>query len=165
MSTSDFWRAVAAGFFGSFVMVVVAAWQIGIGIHPHDPAGLMAKTLDPLGSGRGWAWGSFYHYMNGITLALIYARFINGRVALHPLVLANLYGLALVVVAMGILAPTLMAQHVGFFGINSGHPINATIGSIIAHGAYGTTLGLFYLPEQKRAAGAGVSEARMRTAS
>lgn len=163
MSTSDFWRAAAAGFFGSFVMVVVAAWQIGIGVHPHDPAGLMAKTLDPLGTGRGWTWGSFYHYMNGITLALIYARFINGRVALHPLVLANLYGLALVVVAMGILAP-MLAQQLGFFGINSGHPINLTIGSIIAHAAYATTLGLFYLPEPKRAAGAGLGEARARAA-
>src|SRR5712692_6912826 len=120
MSTSDFWRAVIAGFFATYVMTVAAAWQQAIGIHPHDPAGFMAQSLDPLGSGRGWAWGSFYHFMNGITLALLYARLIHGRLSLHPLVLANLYGLGLVVVAMGILAPLLAPEQIGFFALKTG---------------------------------------------
>ena len=158
MSTYDFWRAVIAGFFATYVMTVAAAWQHAIGIHPHDPAAFMAQSLDPLGSGRGWAWGSFYHYMNGLALALVYARWIHGRLSFHPLVLANLYGLGLVVVAMGILAPLLAPEQVGFFALKTDHALNFTLGSILAHAAYGTTLGLFYLPEQRRAAAVGVEE-------
>jgi len=148
------------GVFATYVMTVAAAWQHAIGIHPHDPAQFMAQSLDPLGSGRGWVWGSFYHYINGITLALVYARWIHGKLSLHPLVLANLYGLGLVGVAMGILAPLLAPAQIGFFALKTGQALNFTIGSIIAHAAYGTTLALFYLPERQRAAGGGMKEER-----
>lgn len=150
MSRLEFGRAVAAGFFGSYAMAVAGAWQVAIGLHPHDPAALMARTLDPLGGGRGWAWGLFYHYMNGIVLALIYARFINRRVALHPLILANLYGLALAVLA------TVVGPRLSPHAIGTGHPVNRVLGRIMAHAAYATTLALFYLSEPNRLGDAGI---------
>lgn len=150
MSRSEFWRAVAAGFFGSYAMSVAGAWQIAIGLHPHDPAALMARTLDPLGSGRGLAWGFFYHYVNGIALALIYARFINRRMALHPLILANLYGLALTAIAT-VVVPALSPHAIG-----AGHLANRVLGRIVTHAAYATTLALFYLSEPNRPGDAGI---------
>lgn len=138
MKTSDFWRAVIAGFFATYVMSAIGAWEKAIGIPPHESIGLLATT--PV--------ASIDFYLNGIVLTLIYARWIHGLFNWHPLIVANLYGLVLVFVAMGILVP-LHAPEVGFFAFGTGQGLKFTLGSVFARIAYGTVLALFYLPEER----------------
>lgn len=138
MKSSDFWRAVIAGLFATYVMSAIGVWEKSIGFPPHESVGLLATTPMAL----------FEFYMNGVVLALIYAKWIDGLFNWHSLVLANLYGLLLVFIAMGILVP-LHAPEVGFFAIHTGQALKFTVGSIVARVAFGTVLALFYLPEER----------------
>lgn len=140
MKASDFWRAVIAGFFAAYLMGLVSGWERGLGGVPSPQSlGLLATSPTI----------PFDFYINGIVLALIYAKWIHGCFNWHPLILANLYSLALVFVAMGILVP-LLDPGVGFFAIKTGDALKFTMGHIIARVAFGTVLALFYLPEETR---------------
>ena len=78
MKASDFWRAVIAGFFAAYLMGVVSGWERTLGGVPSpQPLGLLATSPTI----------PFDFYINGIVLALIYARWIHGRFNWHPLIL------------------------------------------------------------------------------
>ena len=140
MKVSDFGRAVVAGFFAAYVMSVVSTWTKTLGV-PADEA--TRFTVTSLGEGGPTV---FSYYMNGIVLALIYARWVNGLFNLHPLILANLYGFALVFIVMGILVP-ILAPEMGFFAFRTGQALGLTLGTIIDRVTYATVLSMFYLPE------------------
>lgn len=140
MKASDFWRAVIAGFFAAYLMGVVSGWERSLGGVPSPQSlGLLATSPTI----------PFDFYINGIVLALIYAKWIHGLFNWHPLILANLYSLLLVFIAMGILVP-LLAPEVGFFALSTGEGLKFTVGSVLARIAFGTVLALFYLPEEVR---------------
>lgn len=140
MKASDFGRAVIAGFFAAYLMGLVSGWERSLGGVPSPQSlGLLATSPTI----------AFDFYINGIILALIYAKWIHGRFNWHPLILANFYSVALVFIAMGILIP-LLAPEVGFFAIKTGNALRFTLESVIARVAFGTVLALFYLPEEVR---------------
>lgn len=140
MKNFDFRRAVVAGFFAAYVMSVVSTWTKTLGVPAYETIRLTAASLGE------WGPNVFSYYMNGIVLALIYARWIHGLFNLHPLILANLYGLAMVFITMGILVP-ILAPEVGFFAFRTGQALSFTLGTILDRVVYATVLSLFYLPE------------------
>jgi len=140
MKDFDFRRAVVAGFFAAYVMSTVSTWTKTLGVPAHEAIRL---TSTPMGE---WGPNVFTYYMNGIVLALIYARWIHGLFNLHPLILANLYGLVMVFIVMGVLVP-ILAPEAGFFAFRTGRALGFTLGTIIDRVTYATVLSLFYLPE------------------
>ena len=70
MDTPNYWRGCFSGIIATYVMTVAAQWVRGIGLPPADPSRLMAYSFGQ----APYLIGLAAHFMNGIILGLVYAR-------------------------------------------------------------------------------------------
>lgn len=147
MSQTNFLRAVVAGVIATYVMTMTGFWQAGIGLPKMDPAGMMAAQM-----GQGYGWGQAAHFLNGIILALIYARWFYGRLPGARLVKGAIYGVIATIAAVAVVVPLISASlphPVGIFFGNTPMPGAMLFGALVGHLAYGVALGLTYTPAER----------------
>ena len=147
MTGANFLRAVVAGFIGTYVMTMTGFWQAGIGLPKMDPAGLMAANM-----GQRYGWGQAAHFLNGIILALIYARWVYGRLPGAPVVRGILFGLVATIGAVVVVVPLISASMetpVGIFFTKTPMPGAMLLGALVGHLGYGVALGLIYTPTEQ----------------
>ncbi len=147
MSRTNFLRAMVAGFIATYVMTMTGFWQAGIGLPKMDPAGMMAAQM-----GQGYGWGQAAHFLNGIILALIYARWLYGLLPGAPLLKGVLFGIMATIAAVVAVVPLISASMptpVGIFFSNTPMPGAMLLGALIGHLAYGVALGLAYCPAEE----------------
>ena len=128
--SANYGRVIIGGVLGTLVMTAVGVYVAPMmGMPPMNPADMLAMKM-----GGSAALGWMGHLMIGIVLALIYAKFVLGR----------LPGPAPMQGALFSLAPWLMAQVVvmpmmgmGFF---SGS-MTPALGSLVGHLMYGLVMG------------------------
>ena len=140
----QFLRAILSGFFATFVMTIAGYWQLGLGLPRVDAGGVLAQNAR-----RSELWGSYAHYMNGIILALGYARWLEPLLP-GPAALKGLsYGVATSLLADGLVMP-LIDPRVGPFFAKTPRPARLRTASLLVHLAYGLALGVFYAERSAR---------------
>lgn len=147
MSGSNFLRAITAGFIATFVMTVTGFWQAGIGLPKFDVGSMLAANM-----GHGYGWGQAAHFIDGMLLALIYARWLYRVLPGPVLVRGILYGIITTVAAGVIVVPLItasLAEPAGFFFARTPMPGMMILGSLIIHLAYGIILGILYIPAEE----------------
>ena len=70
MERPNYFRAAVCGLVATYVMSIAGHWEVGIGLPRMDPSRLMAFSL---GKAPYWV-GGLTHYVNGLVLGLMYAR-------------------------------------------------------------------------------------------
>ncbi len=140
MDAATFWRAVVAGFLATFVMTLTGFWQGSLGFLARiDVSGMVAASM-----GQSWGWGAAAHHLNGVILALIYARWLHGRLPGNDVVGAWLYGGVILTLAAALVVVPLANPAAGVLFSKTGMAGKLLLSSFVIHSAYGITLGLAY---------------------
>lgn len=132
----NYQRAIIAGIVATFVMSIAAQWVAAIGLPKADPSRLMQYSF----GGSPYILGLAAHFMNGIVLALMYAKW-KGRVpGGSTLMRGVVIGVATMLAAQLLVGPGVGPM--GFFWEHGGLPRVAT--SLIAHLTFGIALTVAY---------------------
>lgn len=140
MERPDYWRAAIAGVIATYVMSVAAQWTTALGLPRADPSRLMAYSF----GNAPYAVGLFAHGMNGLILALMYARWqrlVPGKTAW---IKGIWVGLITALVTQMLVGPLVGPS--GFFWTKP-NPVGQLLTSLIAHLAYGLVLAVGYSRE------------------
>lgn len=155
MNSSTFWRAVIAGFLATFVMTMTGFWQGSLGFLARmDVAGMVAGSM-----GQSWDWGWLTHHLNGVILALVYVRWIHGRLPGGNLLQGWLYGGIGLTAAAALVVVPLANPDAGILFSKTPMPGKMLLSSFVAHSAYGVALGLAFPARPTGSAAAGVRSA------
>lgn len=138
----DWLQAIVVGLLATHVMNVTGFWQAGLGLMQMDVGAMLAANM-----GQGYVWGQLAHYLNGIVLAVIYARWIMAILPGGPVAKGLAYGLLTTVAAGIIVAP--LAAEAGIFFTNAPNPGLMVLSSLTAHLAYGLAVALAYRPGER----------------
>lgn len=140
MSSRTFWHAVVAGFLASFVMTMTGFWQGSLGFLARlDVSGMVAGSM-----GQSWGWGAAAHHLNGVILALIYARWLHGRLPGSDLVQGWIYGGIVLTLAAALVVVPLANPAAGVLFAKTGMVGHMMLSTFVIHSAYGVALGLAY---------------------
>ena len=133
-------RAAVAGVIGTGVMTGLLLVEPSVGL-PRIAIGQILSTSLGLASAHlpiGPALGWIIHFLFGIVLALIYARFLVGRLPGGVLVRGVLYGVLVFVVAQVVFMPLVGG---GVFSNGDGQML---AGSLLGHLVFGGLVGWIY---------------------
>jgi uncharacterized membrane protein YagU involved in acid resistance len=133
MDKPNYWRGFFSGTIATYVMTVSAYWVSSIGLPPTDPSRLMAYSFGQ----APYLFGLAAHFMNGIVIGLIYARwrsFVPG----HSIWMKDIViGVLMTLAAQLIVGPTVGPK--GFFW-QQAQPLGVLATSTIAHLVFGLSL-------------------------
>ncbi|MFB6285831.1 MAG: hypothetical protein ABEK03_04540 [Candidatus Bipolaricaulia bacterium] len=138
----DWLQAIVVGLLATHIMTLTGFWQAGLGLNQMDVGAMLAANMD-----HGYVWGQLAHYLNGIVLAVIYARWVMGLLPGGPFARGLAYGLLTTVAAGIIVAP--LAANAGIFFTAVPNPGLMVLSSLTAHLAYGLAVALAYRPEER----------------
>lgn len=150
MGKTDFTRAATGGLIATYAMMVTGFWQAGApfptvpgwtGLPKIDLGGMLAQNMN-----QHWAIGMLVLFLNGIILALIYARWFWTLLPYPGLVKGLLYGILTWFVASTFISPLVFPW--GFWFRHTPDPLAFILGSFTVHAVYGLALGLSYNPER-----------------
>lgn len=133
MGNPNYWRGTFSGIIATYLMTVSAYWVSSIGLPPTDPSRLMAYSFGQ----APYLFGLAAHFMNGIILGLMYARWrslIPGRsIRVKGIVIGVLMTLAAQLVVGPAVGPK------DFFW-QQAQPLATLATSTIAHLVFGLVL-------------------------
>jgi len=137
-------RAALGGFIGTAVMTAMMYLVAPMmGLHM-DIAAMLGSML-----GGSWAAGLMMHVINGgLILPAIYAYALYDRVPGSPVIRGTTWGVALWLIAQGIVMPMMGA---GVFSSHAGG-VMAAMGSLVGHVMYGSVLGVVAVAPEPRVA-------------
>lgn len=145
ISSSTFWRTVISGFIATFVMMMIAFVQGGMGLPTIDIGHILKESFNQVHSGAPYSilWGNAAYFMMGIILALIWVVFLSGRIPGNWLIQGILYGIIISVIAGLVVSPliTLAAgDSIGIFYSDTWAPGSLLAAGLIMHLGYGIVL-------------------------
>ncbi len=145
MSSSTFWRTVISGFIATFVMMMLAFVQGGIGLATLDIGHILKESFNQVHTGEPYSilWGNVAFYLIGIILALIWVAFLAKRIPGNWLIQGLIYGVIISVIAGGIVSPLITAaagDPIGIFYSDSWAPMALIIAGLVMHLGYGIAL-------------------------
>lgn len=115
-------------------------WQGSLGFLARmDVSGMVAGSM-----GQSWGWGWLVHHLNGVILALVFARWLHGRLPGGDLVQGWIYGGIILTVAAALVVVPLANPDAGVLFSKTPMPGTMLLSSFVAHSAYGIALGLAY---------------------
>lgn len=142
MERPNYWRAAVSGFFATYVMTVAAQWAAGVGLARLDPSRLMAFSFNQ----SPYLFGLAAHFMNGVILGLMYARWerlVPGKNAWAKGLWVGVATTVAAQVVSGIVGPA------GFFW-NRPRFVAGLATSLLAHVVFGVFLAVGYSREGEK---------------
>ena len=140
------------------VATILGLWMGDFGLRRLDwPTANGLVYLPKAGPTALFLVGGFFHYLDGMFFALVFALALAphlpfGSSSRGNLLKALLFGLVLSIVALLIMTPLVYAPArgsvAGFFSLNFGWEY--LVGNLIFHLVYGLHLGLIYNPADER---------------
>lgn len=145
VSTSTFWRTVVCGFIATFVMMMIAFLQGGLGLPVIDVGHFLKETLNMVHDNNpyGIIWGNISFYIIGILLALIWVVFLQRRIPGNWLIQGIIYGVILSIVAAIIVSPLVSlaaGDPFGIFYLETWFPVLMLLAGLTMHIGYGIVL-------------------------
>lgn len=138
MGSPNYFRAAVCGLVATYMMSVAGHWEVSIGLPRLDPSKLMAFSF---GKAPYWV-GAVAHYVNGLILGLMYARwqeYIPGGNRWMKGVTVGVVTTIAAQVISGMVTPR------GFI-----KPLPAIIASLFLHLVFGVALAYAYSKEGER---------------
>ena len=152
ISSSKLVTAVVAGFVATHIATVTGFWYGGIGLPNLDFNTFNGILLLPKSDPQAqFIIGGFFHYLTGISYALVYVYLIHPLIPLPSTTLGNLlkglvFGLVLAIISAGWWVPALFPQFkAGFLTFNFGYSTFVAI--VLWHAIWGLNMGALYNPE------------------
>lgn len=136
MSSPNIQKVVVAGIAGTFAMTVIMLVAPMMGV-PKMDMGEMLGTMNPM-MAMPYMMGWVMHFIIGIILTYIYATFLIDKLPSEGWQRGAIYSVLPWLVMQAMLGPMMGMP---FF---SGGNIMALMGSLIAHLAYGSVMGIVY---------------------
>lgn len=130
-------KAIVAGVAATAVMSVVAMFVAPMMGMPKMDFGAMLGTGNPM-MPMPYAAGWMIHFVMGIIMAIVYAKFLFGKLPGNGIIQGIIYGLILFVLAQVMVMP-MMGN-----GVFSGGNMQMIMGSMIGHIVFGAVLGGVY---------------------
>jgi hypothetical protein len=151
ISSSKLVTAVVAGFVATHIATVTGYWYAGIGLPNLDFNLFNGILLVPKSDAQSqFILGGVFHYMTGISYAIVYVYLIHPLLPLADTTLGNLakgllFGLILGVISALWWVPVLFPQfNAGFATLNFGWTTLAAI--FVWHAVWGINMGALYNP-------------------
>lgn len=139
MTAEFIFKVSYAGFFATYVHMLLGLWAPRVGLPKLDFARRMASLAfdNAYGGKPPYVLGLAILFVNGIFFAMLYAAVIGpllpGTLMMRGFIFTGL----LYLVAQCVFVPAIM--HDGFFGLKNKEPTYVTV--IIVYGAFGLVLG------------------------
>ena len=139
MTAEFIFKASFAGFFATYIHMLLGLWAPQVGLPRVDFAKRMASlAFDNAYDGNPpYGLGLAVLYLNGIFFGLLYAAVIGPLLPGTPMMRGLIFTGGLYLVAQCFFVPLFM--HGGFFGLKSNEPTYITV--IIIYGVFGLVLG------------------------
>lgn len=133
--------AVLAGFIATFIATRWGYLETRVGLPQLDFLTFSGSQAAPKDVSPAFIynWGAILHYVDGVIFAIIYDRYIYGRLPGHDLFRGLIYGI-LVWIGAGLVYLPLSGA--GLFGAGLGGPFLWAV--LIWHIVWGIVLGVFY---------------------
>jgi hypothetical protein len=151
ISSSKLITAVVAGFVATHIATVTGYWYAGIGLPNLDFSLFNGILLVPKSDAQAqFILGGIFHYMTGISYAIVYVYLIHPLLPLADTTRGNLakglvFGLILGVISALWWVPVLFPQfNAGFATLNFGWSTLAAI--FLWHAIWGINMGALYNP-------------------
>lgn len=145
ISSGIFWRTVISGFTATFVMMMIAFVQGGVGLPAIDVGHLIKASFNEVHVDEpyGIIWGNAAFYIGGILLALIWVAFLQKRIPGNWFVQGIIYGVIISLFAGLILSPLVAlaaGDTVGIFYFDTWFPGLILLAGLTMHLGYGIVL-------------------------
>ncbi len=147
MTSNTFWRTVISGFIATYVMMMTAFLQGGVGLPVIDVGHILKVSFNHVHGTEVYSifWGNAAYYIMGLILALIWVAFLQKRVPGNWFIQGVIYGIAISVIA-GLLIAPLAARATGdtfgIFYMDTWAPFIILLGGLVMHLSYGIVLAL-----------------------
>lgn len=147
MQTDTFWRTVISGFIATFVMMMIAFLQGGLGLPVIDVGHFLKESFNLVHDGNPYSilWGNVAYYIFGIFLALIWVVFLQTRVPGNWFIQGLIYGVIISVIAGLVVSPLVSSsagESFGIFYMESWFPGLIMLAGLTMHLGYGIVLNL-----------------------
>lgn len=147
IQASTFWRTVICGFIATFVMMMIAFLQGGIGLPVIDVGHFLKESFNLVHDGTPYSilWGNIAYYIFGIFLALIWVVFLQTWVPGNWFLQGLIYGVLISVIAGLVVSPLVSSsagESFGIFYMESWFPGFIMLAGLIMHLGYGLVLTL-----------------------
>lgn len=144
---STFWRTLISGFIATFVMMMIAFLQGGLGLPVIDVGHFLKESFNLVHEGTPYSilWGNIAYYIMGISLALIWVVFLQTRIPGNWFIQGLIYGVLISVIAGLIVSPLVSSsagESFGIFYMQSWFPGLIMLAGLIMHLGYGFVLTL-----------------------
>ena len=145
--SSTFWRTVISGFIATFVMMMIAFLQSGLGLPVIDVGHFLKEAFNLAHDAEAYSllWGNTAFYIIGILLALFWVVFMQPRIPGNWLIQGLIYGIIISLVAGIIVSPLVSLAAGESFGIlymDTWTPGLILLAGLIMHLGYGLILTL-----------------------
>jgi hypothetical protein len=139
MTLEFFMKAALAGFFATYIHMLLGLWAPRIGLPRLDFAGRLATLsfADSYAGSPPYALGLITLYLNGIFFALLYAAVIGPLLPGTPMMRGLMMAGILYVASQAFFVPLFM--HDGFFGRKN--EVSPYLTVIMVYGVFGLVLG------------------------
>lgn len=145
LNSGTFWRTVISGFIATFIMMMIAVIQSGIGLPAIDIGHLIKAGFNEahVDEPYGIMWGNAAYYMGGILLALIWVIFLQKRIPGNWVVQGFIFGVIISLAAGLVISPLVSlaaGDAVGIFYFDTWFPGLLLIAGFTMHLGYGIVL-------------------------
>jgi len=147
IQTGTFWRTVISGFIATFVMMMIAFLQGGVGLPVIDVGHFLKESFNLVHDGTPYSilWGNIAYYIFGIFLALIWVVFLQTKIPGNWFMQGLIYGVVISVIAGLVVSPLVSSsagESFGIFYMESWFPGLIMLAGLIMHLGYGVVLTL-----------------------
>ena len=130
-------KAIIAGISATAAMSIIAMFVAPMMGMPKMDFGTMLGSNNPM-MPMPYAAGWMIHFVMGVIMAIVYAKFLYGKLPGNGILQGIIYGLILFILAQSMVMP-MMGK-----GMFSGGDVQLIMGSMIGHIVFGATLGATY---------------------
>ncbi len=147
ITTKTFWRIIISGFIATYVMMMTAFLQGGVGLPVIDVGHILKTSFNFVHGTETYSivWGNAAYFIMGLILALIWVVFLQKRTPGNWLIQGILYGVAISIMAGLIIAPLAAratGDTFGIFYMDTWAPFIILLGGLVMHLSYGIVLTL-----------------------
>lgn len=147
MQSSTFLRTITSGFIATFMMMMIAFMQGGLGLPVIDVGHFLKESFNLVHEPAVYSilWGNIAYYLMGMMLALIWVVFLQSRIPGNWFIQGLIYGIIISLVAGLVVSPLVSSaagESFGLFYMDTWVPGLILLAGLTMHIGYGVILTL-----------------------
>lgn len=147
MQSNTFIRTITCGFIATFMMMMIAFMQGGLGLPVIDVGHFLKESFNLVHEPAVYSilWGNIAYYIMGMMLALIWVVFLQNRIPGNWFIQGLIYGVIISLVAGLVVSPLVSSaagESFGLFYMDTWVPGLILLAGLTMHLGYGVILTL-----------------------